>query len=129
MKHWVLLIIIALAAFFGLLSLFGPVKAHSWYQGYTVPDGVSSCCGGNDCFEVPLAWLSEDDGNYIVTVPDPVPVMAGLAGTYKPGPYSFPKKDARPTPHGHADDGAEHSGYHACIYGGKARCFFFPSNA
>jgi hypothetical protein len=113
---------------FVLSLMASQARAHSWYQGYQIPNGQSSCCGGNDCFEVPYAWLSEDMDNYIVTVPDPVPRMAGLAGTYKPGPYAFPKVEARPTPHMDADDGQEHSGFHACIYGGKARCFFFPAN-
>lgn len=116
------------ALLFGVL-LSAPAWPHSWYSGQRNDTTGVGCCGGSDCFEVPLEWLSQDADNYIVTVPNPIPNMTGFSGVFHPGPYAFPISEAQPTPHIDTDDGKEHSGYHACIWGGKPRCFFFPSGS
>jgi hypothetical protein len=61
----------------------------------------------NDLWADELHRLTEDKDNYIID-----------------GMWKFPKKDAMPAKHSHNPD---ESGYSYCIWGGKARCFFFPS--
>lgn len=79
--------------------------AHSWYEGIRNPKTGEGCCGMRDCFPVDVNDVVENETTYVVTV----------RGT----PWTFPKAEAMPSP-----DGL----YHICIWGGKARCFFFPAN-
>jgi hypothetical protein len=93
--------------------IFGQVQQaypHDWYTGIRNPATGEGCCGGRDCFPLmtdELHRLTEDKDNYIID-----------------GMWKFPKKDAMPAKHSHNPD---ESGYSYCIWGGKARCFFFPS--
>jgi hypothetical protein len=95
----------------GLMAVFGPVKAHDWYSGLSNPGSKVSCCGGNDCFAIKLLELdrlTENGTHYILD-----------------GKWYFLKSEAMPAMH--IEDGD--SGYSACIWGGKPRCFFFPSGS
>ncbi len=113
----------------GMILFHAVAWPHDWYTNTKNDVTGVRCCGGTDCFEIPAQWISEDSDNYIVTLPNPVPLVAGLAGSYyKPGAYTIPKDQAQPTQGASMpDDGKEHSGYHACIWGGKLRCFFYPA--
>lgn len=135
MEWWeaIFIFVAAMIATFLLLTFYASgAYAHQWYSGLRNPETGVGCCGGNDCFEVPLEWLSEDNDNFIVSLPDPLPVAAGLSGTMAGKVYFFPKNEAMPAKgtdnRNEGKDGFFHSGYHACIWGGKARCFFFPTN-
>ncbi len=108
-----------------LLCLAKAAHAHDWYTGTRNPVNGQGCCGGKDCHPLmtdELNRLTEDKDNYIID------------GTWK-----FPKKEAMPAKgsrdHNQAihkpvpKDGRFESGYSYCIWGGKARCFFFPTGA
>lgn len=111
-------------------------KAHDWYEGLRNPTTGVGCCGGRDCWKVPLQFLSEDATDFIITFPS-VKDLPGNAANFvdtSPGgsglhlQFKFPKSQAMPTPHIDVDD-PDDSGFHACIWGGKPRCFFYPTNA
>jgi hypothetical protein len=109
------------------ITLFSPAEAHDWYSGIRNPTTGVGCCGGNDCFKVRLEWLSEDADNYIVTFPSGVdaPISTYLRGGQLQ--FKFPKSEAMPARHIDVDD-PDDTGYSACIWGGKPRCFFYPMN-
>jgi hypothetical protein len=109
------------------IVLFDPAEAHDWYSGIRNPTTGVGCCGGNDCFIVRLEWLSEDAENFIVTFPSGVEAPIG---TYLRGgqlQFKFPKSEAMPTRHIDTEN-PDDTGYSACIWGGKPRCFFYPMN-
>jgi hypothetical protein len=86
----------------GCIALLGPAEAHDWYSGIRNPTTGVGCCGGNDCTPIDVARVVETRDEFIVD-----------------GVWHFNKDEAMP-----AQDGQ----YHACIWGGKPRCFFYPMN-
>jgi hypothetical protein len=95
-----------------LVVLFGmPVLAHDWYSAYQQPRSNSSCCGGDDCGEVPAGAIRYDHTTGITTI------------TLKPGEHSqapdggvFTFNDP-PTP---APDGMDH----VCLRYDRVLCAF-----
>lgn len=86
-----------------LIFLATETLAHDWYSGIRNPNTGVGCCGGNDCGPVDVNRILETDREYIID-----------------GKWVFKKpEDVMPSQDG---------GYHACIWGGKPRCFFAPSN-
>lgn len=84
------------------VAFFAPAEAHDWYSGIRNPATGVGCCGGNDCTPIDIARVIETRDEFIVD-----------------GKWHFLKSEAMP-----AQDGQ----YHACIWGGKPRCFFYPMN-
>ena len=84
------------------LLLFTPAEAHDWYSGIRNPTTGVGCCGGHDCTPIDISRVLETRDEFIVD-----------------GKWRFNKDEAMP-----ARDGQ----YHACIWGGKPRCFFYPMN-
>jgi hypothetical protein len=76
--------------------------AHEWYSGTRNAYTGVGCCGGHDCAPVDAARIVETIDEFIVD-----------------GRWHFNKSEAMPS-----RDGS----YHACIWGGKPRCFFIPMN-
>jgi hypothetical protein len=114
-------------------------RAHDVYTGLQNPDKLD-CCGGKDCWEIPIEWISEDKDFFIVTFPNQpgAPWMEKMiiyspANDYRPVKnftFRFRKSQAMPTPANFfKKDGLEHSGYHACVWGGQGRCFWYPQGA
>ena len=95
------LFIIAMAVL-ALVLMLAPVSAHDWYAGIRNPKTGWGCCGGQDCKPVDVNRVEETKDEFIVD-----------------GKWHFVKDEAM-----QSDDGL----YHACIWGGKPRCFFFPAN-
>jgi hypothetical protein len=83
-------------------ALLGPAEAHDWYSGIRNPATGVGCCGGRDCMPIDISRVIETRDHFIVD-----------------GKWRFNKDEAMP-----AQDGQ----YHACIWGGKPRCFFYPMN-
>ena len=98
--YWTLFI--AAMAVLALVLTLAPVKAHSWYFDQRNPVTGWGCCGGQDCLQVDVNRVEEAKDEFIVD-----------------GKWHFAKAEAMPSPDGQ---------YHACIWGGKPRCFFFPAN-
>jgi hypothetical protein len=84
------------------LALLSPAEAHDWYSGIRNPQTGWGCCGGADCHAIDVGRVEETADAFIVD-----------------GKWRFDKDEAMP-----AQDGQ----YHACIWGGKPRCFFYPMN-
>jgi hypothetical protein len=84
------------------ITLLSPVEAHEWYSGVRNPATGVGCCGGRDCAPIDISRVIETRDEFIVD-----------------GKWHFNKDEAMP-----ARDGQ----YHACIWGGKPRCFFYPMN-
>ncbi|HEY7765191.1 MAG TPA: hypothetical protein VIB38_09400, partial [Aestuariivirgaceae bacterium] len=84
------------------ITLFSPAEAHDWYSGIRNPATGVGCCGGHDCLPIAVERVVETRDEFIVD-----------------GKWRFNKDEAMP-----ARDGQ----YHACIWGGKPRCFFYPMN-
>jgi hypothetical protein len=84
------------------IALFSPAEAHDWYAGIRNPQTGWGCCGGQDCHPIDVGRVEETATEFIVD-----------------GKWHFIKDEAMP-----AQDGQ----YHACIWGGKPRCFFYPMN-
>jgi hypothetical protein len=80
----------------------GSTLAHDWYSGTRNAHTGVGCCGGSDCGPIDTARVVETADEFIVD-----------------GKWRFNKNEAMPS-----RDGA----YHACIWGGKPRCFFVPMN-
>lgn len=80
----------------------GSSVAHEWYSGTRNAHTGVGCCGGNDCRPIEAARIVETLDEFIVD-----------------GRWHFNKSEALPS-----RDGS----YHACIWGGKPRCFFVPMN-
>ncbi|HEY7748425.1 MAG TPA: hypothetical protein VH933_07095 [Aestuariivirgaceae bacterium] len=76
--------------------------AHDWYSGIRNAHTGVGCCGGRDCGPIDVARIVETTDQFIVD-----------------GIWRFNKSEAMPS-----RDGA----YHACIWGGRPRCFFVPMN-
>jgi hypothetical protein len=91
---------IAIVLFLSFVS--GSTVAHDWYSGIRNAHTGVGCCGGSDCGPVAAERVVETAHEYIVD-----------------GKWRFNKEEAMPS-----RDGA----YHACIWGGKPRCFFVPMN-
>lgn len=123
MKRWVLFILITLAAFFGLLCLFGPAKAHDWYTG-TQNQQRTSCCGGYDCGPVALDEVTETATEFIFTPNHARNYL--IVGKQ----YHFAKAThAQPTKKWDPSDPTD-TGYHACVSAGQTPlCFFYPTGA
>jgi len=115
-----LLVIISIAGL-ALIAYYGKAQAHDWYTGISNPTSGEGCCGGNDCYPLQLEDFVEKADEFVITIVVPLAKWPG----WPPGVYRFRKDSAMPTRH--IDDGE--SGYHACIWGKKARCFFFPSSS
>lgn len=75
---------------------------HDWYSGIRNGKTRVGCCGGKDCQPVDVSRVLETRDAFILD-----------------GKWTFPKDEAMP-----AQDGQ----FHACIWGGKPRCFFYPMN-
>jgi hypothetical protein len=76
--------------------------SHSWYTGFRNPTTGVDCCGGADCTPIDVNRIVETVEEFVID-----------------SRWHFRKDEAMPS-----FDGA----YHACIWGGRPRCFFFPSN-
>ena len=87
---------------FAFIALFSPAEAHDWYAGIRNPQTGWGCCGGHDCHPIDVSRVEETKDEFIVD-----------------GKWHFIKDEAMP-----AQDGQ----FHACIWGGKPRCFFYPMN-
>jgi hypothetical protein len=99
---WIVAAATALVVVYFMLEwLATPAQAHDWYSDKHGPGGVS-CCGGDDCSPLDIERVLETRDEFIVD-----------------GKWHFNKDEAMPSIDGQ---------YHACIWGGKPRCFFFPSN-
>jgi len=91
--------IVFLAALFWLIN---EAFSHEFYSGIRNPVTGEGCCGGEHCKPVDVSRVEETGTEFIVD-----------------RKWHFPKDQAMPAPDGQ---------YHACIWGGKPKCFFFPSN-
>jgi hypothetical protein len=92
----------------GIVDDYKRAHPHDWYSGIRNPTTGVGCCGGNDCHPLmsdEMERLTEDADNYIID-----------------GIWKFPKKGAN-------GEQRFESGYSYCIWGGKPRCFFFPTSA
>ena len=76
--------------------------AHDWYSGIRNPVTGVNCCGGRDCKAIDIGRVLETLDEFIID-----------------DKWHFDKDEAMPS-----QDGS----YHACIWGGKPRCFFVPQN-
>jgi hypothetical protein len=85
-----------------LALLITPAQSHDWYAGIRNSKTGVGCCGGDDCQPIDVSRITETEKDFIVD-----------------GRWHFPKEEAMPS-----IDGT----YHACIWGGKPRCFFYPMN-
>ena len=83
-------------------AMIVPAEAHDWYSGIRNPTTGVGCCGGHDCTPIDVGRVIETRDEFIVD-----------------GKWHFDKDEAMP-----AQDGQ----FHACIWGGKPRCFFYPMN-
>lgn len=100
MKFVTIVFVIVFVA--ALAWLIANANAHDWYSGVRNPTTGVGCCGGHDCNPIDVSRVVETRDEFIVD-----------------GVWHFPKDEAMS-----AEDGQ----YHACIWGGKPRCFFFPTN-
>lgn len=90
-------------------SFLVPVEAHDWYIGIRNPNSGVGCCGARDCESIKdLARIVETKDEFILD-----------------GKWHFKKSEALPAQEWKPGE----TGYHACIWGGKPRCFFYPTNA
>ncbi len=102
-------------------ALTANAHAHEWYRTTSNPVTGYSCCGGLDCIAVTYEQFSETKDAYVVNVD---PVMAAFL-RQKPGRYSIPKSQALPARGWKKGE----TGYHACVWGGALKCFFFPAGS
>lgn len=98
----IIAIIWAIVTVLGVALWVTPAPAHDWYSGIRNPGSGVGCCGGSDCAPVDVSRVVETRDEFIV---DEI--------------WHFKKDEAMP-----AQDGQ----FHACIWGGKPRCFFYPMN-
>jgi hypothetical protein len=101
---WIVAAVTALIVVYFMLEWLAsaPARAHDWYSGLRNPTTGVGCCGGNDCQPVDISRVLETHDEFILD-----------------GKWHFEKNGALPSIDGQ---------YHACIWGGKPRCFFYPSN-
>ena len=93
---------------FTFIIFLSPVEAHEWYSGVRNPSSGVGCCGGSDCEPInDLARIVETKDEFILD-----------------SKWHFKKSEAMPTQEWKPGE----TGYHACIWGGKPRCFFYPTN-
>lgn len=95
-----IIFILILLAVAGVWS--NPARSHDWYAGVRNPVTGNGCCGGDDCKPIDVSRVEETATEFIVD-----------------GKWHFNKDEAMP---------AQDAQYHACILGGKPRCFFVPIN-
>jgi hypothetical protein len=111
-----------------LLLLATQVRAHDWYSYQRNLATGQSCCNGRDCFPLAYDQFYETEDEYVVTLKN-FALMPFSGATITGGPgrnvFRIKKEHAQPTPHMHPEQG--HTGYFACVWGGKLRCFFYPS--
>lgn len=97
--HIVYIVVCVLAVTFIITTMAG---AHDWYSDNRNPATGVGCCGVRDCASVEVERIQQTPDEFIVD-----------------GIWHFKISEAIPSQDG---------GYHACIWGGKPRCFFYPTN-
>lgn len=100
--RWVYIVWLIVMLAVALHVLATAAASHDWYSGIRNPVTGVGCCGGHDCTPIDIGRVVETKDEFVVD-----------------GIWRFKKDGAMPAPDGQ---------YHACIWGGKPRCFFYPMN-
>lgn len=106
-----------------VMLLTPPAHGHDWFKGKSDPVTNWSCCGGNDCKEVPeemlvLGVIQEVQGGYLVQLTGAQAQF--FNGSKQPIRQMIPWARVQPS---------ETMTFAICIVGSDVRCFFAPQTS
>jgi hypothetical protein len=104
--------------------------SHEWFNQIRNPETGEGCCGGDDCVELRWDQFRFEGDEVVINTPVGFFKAKGEYQKNYGSVYRLPMSQALPArgPTQHPDDD-NYSGHFACFWGGKLKCFFYPTSS